>query len=106
MERRRLLYFTISVLMASALVIVALSANAKNPLTTSSAMAAMPGPSGYHLLKKIALGGEGGWGAPPFDSATRRLFISRQSKVIVLNVASEKVVCEIPSTEGAHDISL
>ena len=69
-------------------------------------MAATPGPSGYHLLKKIALGGEGGWDALAFDSATRRLFISRQSKVIVVNVDSEKVVGKIPSTDGVHDIAL
>jgi DNA-binding beta-propeller fold protein YncE len=106
MELHRFPYFAISVLMASAFVIVAVSANARNPLTTASATAAMPGPSGYHLLKKIALGGEGGWDALTFDSATRRLFISRQSKVIVLNVDSEKVVGEIPNTDGVHDIAL
>src|ERR1700747_3828634 len=106
MERPRFVYFAISVLMASAFVIVAVSANARNPLTTASSTAATPGPSGYHLLKKIALGGEGGWDALTFCSATRRLFISRQSKVIVLNVDSEKVVGEIPNTDGVHGIAL
>src|ERR1700751_847537 len=106
MERPRFVSFAISVLMASAFVIVAVSANARNPLTTASSTAAPPGPSGYHRLKKIALGGEGGWDALTFDSATRRLFISRQSKVIVLNVDSEKVVGEIPNTDGVHDIAL
>ena len=67
---------------------------------------ATPGPSGYHLLKKITLGGDGGWDVLRFDSPTRRLFISRQSKVIVLNVDSEKVVGEIPNTDGVHDIAL
>jgi DNA-binding beta-propeller fold protein YncE len=72
----------------------------------ASPRTATPGPSGYHLLKKIALGGEGGWDALAFDSATRRLFISRQSKVIVVNVDSEKVLGEIPNTDGVHDIAL
>ena len=36
-----------------------------------------PGPSGYHLLKTIPLGGEGFWDYIIFDSPTRRLFISR-----------------------------
>jgi YVTN family beta-propeller protein len=67
---------------------------------------ATPGPSGYHLLKKITLGGEGGWDYLTFDSPTRRLFISRQTKVIVLDVDSEKVVGEIPNTEGVHGIAL
>jgi YVTN family beta-propeller protein len=66
---------------------------------------ATPGPSGYHLLKKITLGGEGGWDYLAFHSPTRRLFISRQTKVIVLDVDSEKVVGEIPDTEGVHGIA-
>ena len=69
--------------------------------------AAFPqGPSGYHLLKKIKLGGEGFWDYLAFDSPTRRLFISRGTKVIVLNVDSEKVVGEIPDTLGVHGIAL
>ena len=75
-------------------------------LSASLASAATPGPSGYHLLKKITLGGDGGWDFLRFDSPTRRLFISRQTKVIVLNVDSEKVVGEIPNTDGVHDIAL
>ncbi|MGA2902054.1 MAG: hypothetical protein ABSF40_17655, partial [Candidatus Acidiferrales bacterium] len=47
-----------------------------------------PGPSGYHLLKKIPLGGEGFWDYIIFDSPTRRLFISRGTKVVVLDVDS------------------
>jgi len=65
-----------------------------------------PSSSGYHLLKKITVGGEGGWDYITFDSATRRLFISRATKVIVLDVDSEKVVGEIPNTDGVHGIAL
>jgi DNA-binding beta-propeller fold protein YncE len=70
------------------------------------AAAAAPGPSGYHLLKTIKLGGEGFWDYLAFDSPTRRLFISRGSKVVVLDVDSEKVVGEIPNTTGVHGIAL
>ena len=65
-----------------------------------------PGPSGYHLLKKIPLGGEGFWDYIIFDSPTRRLFISRGTKVVVLDVDSGKVVGEIPNTDGVHGIAL
>src|SRR5215469_5746257 len=68
--------------------------------------AVLPGASGYHLLKKISLGGEGGWDYLTLDSATRRLFISRGTKVIVLDVDSGKPVGEIPNTEGVHGIAL
>lgn len=64
------------------------------------------GPSGYHLLKKIKVGGEGFWDYITFDSPTRRLFISRGTKVMVLNVDTEKVVGEIPNTAGVHGIAL
>jgi YVTN family beta-propeller protein len=65
-----------------------------------------PGPSGYHLLKKIPLGGEGFWDYIIFDSPTRRLFISRGTKVVVLDVDSGKTVGEIPNTDGVHGIAL
>ncbi|MGD0403131.1 MAG: YncE family protein [Candidatus Acidiferrales bacterium] len=65
-----------------------------------------PGPSGYHLLKKIPLGGEGFWDYIIFDSPTRRLFISRGTRVVVLDVDSGKVVGEIPNTDGVHGIAL
>src|SRR5580704_8191345 len=67
---------------------------------------AAPGPSGYHLVKKIPLGGEGGWDYITIDSHTRKLFISRGTKVIVLDVDSGKVAGEIPNTEGVHGIAL
>jgi YVTN family beta-propeller protein len=68
--------------------------------------APQPGESGYHLKKKIKLGGEGGWDYLTFDSATRRLFISRGTKVMVVDVDSDKVVGEIPDTPGVHGIAL
>jgi hypothetical protein len=75
--------------------------------TSAGAGAAQaPGPSGYHLLKKIKLGGEGFWDYIAFDSPTRRLFISRGTKVVVLDVDSEKVVGEIPDTTGVHGVAL
>ena len=67
---------------------------------------AQAGASGYHLKKKIKLAGEGGWDYIAFDSPTRRLFISRGTKVVVLDVDAEKVVGEIPDTPGVHGIAL
>jgi YVTN family beta-propeller protein len=64
------------------------------------------GPSGYHLLKRIPLGGEGFWDYITFDPVTRRLYISRGTKVVVLEVDSGKVVGEIPNTDGVHGIAL
>jgi len=65
-----------------------------------------PGPSGYHLVKTIKVGGDGFWDYLSFDSPTRRLFISRGTHVVVLDVDSEKIVGEIPDTPGVHGIAL
>ncbi|HEY4741738.1 MAG TPA: hypothetical protein VIH76_14175 [Candidatus Acidoferrales bacterium] len=65
-----------------------------------------PGPSDYSLLKTIKLVGDGGWDYITFDSETRQLYISRATKVVVLNVDTEKVVGEIPNTQGVHGIAL
>ncbi|HUJ39390.1 MAG TPA: YncE family protein [Candidatus Acidoferrales bacterium] len=68
--------------------------------------AALPGASGYHLKQKFPIGGEGFWDYLTFDSATRRLFLSRGTHVVVLNVDSGKVVGDIPDTPGVHGIAL
>jgi len=91
--------------------IVAANGAANGPAKVASQAAApatnaATGPSGYHLLKTIKLGGEGFWDYLAFDSPTRRLFISRGTKVVVLDVDSEKVVGEIPDTQGIHGIAL
>jgi DNA-binding beta-propeller fold protein YncE len=62
--------------------------------------------SGYHLLKKISLGGEGGWDYLTFDPSSGRLYIARATHVIVLDTASGKVVDDIPDTAGVHGVAL
>jgi len=62
--------------------------------------------SGYHILKRIPLGGEGGWDYLTFDPGSGRLYIARATHVIVLDTASGKVVGEIPDTAGVHGIAL
>ena len=62
--------------------------------------------SGYHLLKKIPLGGEDGWDYLTFDPDSGRLFISRATHVIVFDASSGKVVGDIPDTPGVHGIAL
>jgi len=40
------------------------------------ALPANPGPSGYHILKTIHLGGTEGWDYISIDSSTRRLYVA------------------------------
>lgn len=64
------------------------------------------GASGYHLEKKVRIGGNGGWDYLEVDPATHRVFISRGTHVIVYDPDQEKVVGDIPDTEGVHGIAL
>src|SRR5580700_37077 len=71
-------------------------------LTTAylRASAQSGGASGYHLIKKVKLGGAGGWDYLEVDAATHRLFISRGSHVIVVDAEQGKIVGDIPDTQG------
>jgi YVTN family beta-propeller protein len=68
--------------------------------------AVLAAASGYHLIKKVPLGGEGGWDYLTFDPGSGRLYISRATHVIVLDAGSGKVVGDIPDTAGVHGIAL
>ena len=96
---------TVAILVAVLAALVG-SGAARSLSSKAQAAAPAPGPSGYHLIKTIKVGGEGFWDYLAFDSPTRRLFISRGTKVVVLDVDSEKVVGEIPNTTGVHGIAL
>jgi len=61
---------------------------------------------GYHVIKKLHFGGDGGWDYLTVDSAARRLYISRSTHVMVVDIDTEKVVGDIPDTPGVHGIAL
>lgn len=64
------------------------------------------GGSGYHLVKKVKLGGPGGWDYLEVDPATHRLFISRGTHVIVVDPEQGKIIGDIPDTKGVHGIAM
>ena len=76
------------------------------PLIESAAGPQSPGPSGYHLAKKVKLGGTGGWDYLEVDPATHRLFISRGTHVVVFDPDQGKIVGDIPDTQGVHGIAI
>jgi DNA-binding beta-propeller fold protein YncE len=63
-------------------------------------------PVQYQLKQKYVLGGEGGWDYLTYDSAGKRLFISRGTRVQVVDPAKGTVIAEIPDTTGVHGIAL
>jgi hypothetical protein len=66
---------------------------------------AASGP-GYHVTATYKVGGEGGWDYLTADASARRLYISRGTHVIVLDLDSGKNVGDIPDTPGVHGIAL
>jgi DNA-binding beta-propeller fold protein YncE len=67
---------------------------------------AAPGPSSYHVLKTIPIGGKGGWDYCVVHSAARRVYVSHSTHVVVLDADSGAVVGNIPNTLGVHGIAL
>ncbi len=72
----------------------------------SAAVALAAAGPGYKLLKTHKVGGEGGWDYLIADSAARRLYISRATHVIVLDLDSLKSIGDIADTPGVHGIAL
>jgi len=72
------------------------------PAFTNSA----PPAAGYQVIKKIPVGGEGGWDYLTLDSAARRLYVSHATKVVVIDVDKGEIVGEIPGTNGVHGIAV
>jgi DNA-binding beta-propeller fold protein YncE len=62
--------------------------------------------SGYHVVKTIPIGGEGQWDYVIVDSASRRVYISHATHVVVLDADSYAIVGDIPNTDGVHGIAL
>ena len=93
---------------ASSLSERAAAAKAAANATTNAAVAqeAQAGASRYHLIHKYKLGGEGGWDYLAIDPGMDRLFISRGTKVVVVNAKNGKVLGEIPGFTRSHGIAL
>ena len=60
----------------------------------------------YQLGHKYVLGGDGCWDYLTYDPAGKRLFISRATRVQVMDAASGKLLGEVPDTDGVHGIAL
>jgi DNA-binding beta-propeller fold protein YncE len=75
-------------------------------LFLGATMAVAADSPGYHVVKKLPVGGEGGWDYLMVDSAARRLYVSRATRVMVFDADSGAAVGEIPNTEGVHGIAI
>ena len=65
---------------------------------------AQEGP--YRVLHRTVTGGEGGWDYLTVDGRGQRVFISRGTHVMVVDLRRDSLVGDIPSTPGVHGIAL
>jgi DNA-binding beta-propeller fold protein YncE len=72
-------------------------------LGAATVAAAAPG---YKISNTYKVGGDGGWDYLIADASARRLYISRSTHVIVLDLDSGKTVGDIADTPGVHGIVL
>jgi DNA-binding beta-propeller fold protein YncE len=60
----------------------------------------------YHIAKSLPVGGDGGWDYLTADWDGGRLYLSRSTHVMVLDLASGIVVGDIQGTRGVHGIAI
>jgi len=60
----------------------------------------------YHVARHLKLGGDGRWDYVTVDTVNHRLFIARQTRVMVVDPESGKLLGEIPGLNGAHGVAL
>ncbi len=60
----------------------------------------------YRIADRYKLGGEGGWDYLTVDAAGHRLFVSRSTHVLVVDLATGKQAGEIQDTPGVHGVAL
>jgi DNA-binding beta-propeller fold protein YncE len=61
--------------------------------------------AGYEKVRKIAIGGQGGWDFLEVEPGARRLYVTRGDRVVVVDLDTEAVVGEIPDTPGVHGVA-
>jgi YVTN family beta-propeller protein len=72
----------------------------------SAADTASPAKGGeYRILRRVKVGGDGGWDYLVVDAAARRLYVSRATRVLVFDADTLEPAGEIPNTPGVHGIA-
>ena len=64
------------------------------------------GATEYKVVNRYAVPGAGGFDYVSIDNATRRVFVSHENQVEVLDADNGKVLGTIPDTPGVHGIAI
>lgn len=75
-------------------------------IAASSVLHAQAATPGYHVIHRINTGGEGGWDYVTADPEGNRLFLSRGTHAMVIDLGRDSIVGDIPNTAGIHGVAL
>ena len=62
--------------------------------------------SNYKIVRKIPVGGEGGWDYITVDGAASRIYASHATTAVVVDIKTGNIIGSIPDTKGIHGIAL
>jgi YVTN family beta-propeller protein len=64
------------------------------------------GTDEYHVVRRIPIGGDGGWDYMTIDKKARRLYVARSTRISIVDLDTENLVGEIEGLNGAHGVAL
>ena len=68
--------------------------------------AAAQDAGGYHLVKKIPIGTDGGWDYALVDAEAARLYVSHGTRAVVIDLTTDSVIGEVTPSNGMHGIAV
>jgi|SRR5579862_1978784 len=72
----------------------------------ASLLGVQQAPSTYHITHRYTLGGDGSWDYIVPDPPNHRLFIARQTRVMVVDENSGALLGEVTGIQGAHGTAI
>jgi YVTN family beta-propeller protein len=62
-------------------------------------------PSSFHVVRRIPVGGEGGWDCIAVEAASHRVYVTHGTHVVVVDAATDSTVGDIAPTLGVHGVA-
>jgi DNA-binding beta-propeller fold protein YncE len=75
-------------------------------IVTLFVLAAVSAAGSYHRIRKIAIGGDGGWDYLIADGANGRVYVSHGAEVDVVDEKTGQVAGKIADLKGVHGVAL
>src|SRR3984885_13396514 len=75
-------------------------------VTFGALVIALPAADSYHLIKKIPIPGNGGWDYVAADSEARRLYVSHDTEIVVMDLDSNAIVGRITGGPNMHGAAI